>query len=390
MAQITGPFKLKKNIFNRRRKQREEDALNAAWAEQQRNMDNAAQSALQQMTQHITDTSNRLNEEFSKEQAATKFLIPKSTIDPNFSLSDITNAAIRDIEERERIAREKAEQERLAQERLAQEAIINERENARREQRIQDAEEYGYEAMNVVGHPQIVQKERKEGDFIPGISLLPKEEKPEYGIHTLDMPEPFQPRFIEVKSSKTTQKQKPKPLIKKKNSGVLPSTNQAYNQYISETNEAGGTPVTQFIYEATSQQYPFRTAKEIASTSKTTQNKNNKSGEKSSTKKTSTKKTQSVKVTKSNNPNYNDYVQQAADNGVTPVSQWIFEATTQKYPHLTIDQIISQAKATKSSTKQPTKQSSTQPVTPLILQNNNKSQIDFTQPFWMNQREHRW
>jgi hypothetical protein len=34
MTQITGPFKLKKNIFNRRRKQREEDALNAAWAEQ--------------------------------------------------------------------------------------------------------------------------------------------------------------------------------------------------------------------------------------------------------------------------------------------------------------------------------------------------------------------
>lgn len=386
MAQITGPFKLKKNIFNRRRKQREEDALNAAWAEQQRNMDNAAQSAMQQMTQHITDTTNRLNEEFSKEQAATKFLIPKSTIDPNFSLSDITNAAIRDIEERERIAREreriareKAEQERLVQERLAQEAIVNERERARREQRIQDAEEYGYEAMNVVRHPQIVQKERKEGEFVPGISLLPEEEKPEYGIHTLDMPEPFQPRFIEVKSSKTTQKQKP--LIKKKSSGVLPSTNQAYNQYVSETNEAGGTPVTQFIYEATSQQYPFRTAEEIASTPKTTQNKNTKSGEKPST-----KKTQSVKVTKSNNPSYDEYVQQAIANKITPVGQWIFEATTQKYPHLTIDQIISQAKATKSSTKS----SSTQPVTPLILQNNNESQVDFTQPFWMNQENHRW
>jgi hypothetical protein len=90
------------------------------------------------MTQHITDTTNRLNEEF-KEQAASEFLTPKYTFDPNFSLSDITNAAIRDIEERERrerIAREKAEQERLVQERLAQEAIVNERENARREQRI--------------------------------------------------------------------------------------------------------------------------------------------------------------------------------------------------------------------------------------------------------------
>jgi hypothetical protein len=95
------------------------------------------------MTQHITDTTNRLNEEF-KEQAASEFLTPKNIqIDPNFSLSDITNAAIRDIEERERvareserIAREKAEQERLVQERLAQEAIVNERERARREQRI--------------------------------------------------------------------------------------------------------------------------------------------------------------------------------------------------------------------------------------------------------------
>lgn len=386
MTQITGPFKLKKNIFNRRRKQREEDALNAAWAEQQRNMDIAAQSAMQQMTQQTTQRVADDTAKFNAEQAVTKFLIPKSTIDPNFSLSDITNSAIRDIEERERItrereriAREKAEQERLVQEKLAQEAINNERENARREQRIQDAEEYGYEAMNVVGHPQIVQKERKEGEFIPGISLLPKEEKPEYGIHILDIPEPFQPRFIEVKSSKTTQK--PKPLIKKKKSGVLPSTNQAYNQYVSETNEAGGTPVTQFIYEATSQQYPFRTAEEIASTSKTTQNKNNKSSKKSPA-----KKSQPVKTTKSNNPSYNEYVQQATDNGVTPVNQWIFEATTQKYPHLTIDQIVSQAKAT----KQPAKQSSTQPATPLILQNNNKPKANFTQPFWMNQKEHRW
>ena len=46
MTQVKGPFKLKKNIFNRRRKQREEDALNAAWAEQQRNMDISAQSAM--------------------------------------------------------------------------------------------------------------------------------------------------------------------------------------------------------------------------------------------------------------------------------------------------------------------------------------------------------
>ena len=279
--------------------------------------------------------------------------------------------------------KKKAEQERLAQERLSQEAVDNERENARREQRIQDAEEYGYEAMNVVRHPQTVQRERKEGEFIPGVSLLPEEEKTEYGIHTLDMPEPFQPRFIKVKSSKTTQKQKP--LIKKKNSGDLPSTNQAYNQYVSETNESGGIPVTQFIYEATSQKYPFRTAEEIASTPKTNQNKKTKSGKKSST-----KKTQSVKNTKSNNPKYDEYVQQAVANKITPVNQWIFEVTTQKYPYLTIDQIINQAKATKPSTKQSSKQSSTQHVTPLILQSNNKSQIDFTQPFWMNQKEHRW
>lgn len=370
MTQVKGPFKLKKNIFNRRRKQREEDALNAAWAEQQRNMDISAQSAMQQMMQHMGDETTKFNNEIS----APKFLIPKSTIDPNFSLSDITNAAIRDVEERERIAQEK----RAEQERLAQEA---ERESTRRAARIQNAEEYGYDEMNIVRHPEVQQerKERKEGEFIPGISLLPKEEKREYGIHTLDMPEPFQPRFIEVKSSKTAQK--PKPLIKKKSSGVLPSTNQAYNQYVSETNEAGGTPVTQFIYEATSQQYPFRTAEEIASTSKTTQNKNNKSGKKSPA-----KKSQPVKTTKSNNPSYNEYVQQATDNGVTPVNQWIFEATTQKYPHLTIDQIVSQAKAT----KQPAKQSSTQPATPLILQNNNKPKANFTQPFWMNQKEHRW
>jgi hypothetical protein len=35
---MTGPFKLKKNIFNRKRKQREEDALNAAWLKQQQEM----------------------------------------------------------------------------------------------------------------------------------------------------------------------------------------------------------------------------------------------------------------------------------------------------------------------------------------------------------------
>ena len=66
---------------------------------------------------------------FNNEISAPKFLIPKSTIDPNFSLSDITNAAIRDVEERERIAQEK----RAEQERLAQEA---ERESTRRAARI--------------------------------------------------------------------------------------------------------------------------------------------------------------------------------------------------------------------------------------------------------------
>lgn len=38
---MTGPFKLKKNIFNRKRKQREEDALNAAWLKQQQEMQNS-------------------------------------------------------------------------------------------------------------------------------------------------------------------------------------------------------------------------------------------------------------------------------------------------------------------------------------------------------------